>query len=164
MMRMHRVFPRRGGFSLVELLVSVAILGLLASIAMPVVELARKREQETQLRVALRDIRRAIDAYKDAAVQKRIAVAEGASGYPPSLMTLVEGVPDLSSKSGAKLYFLRRVPRDPFNPDSSVTAAKSWRLRSFASDYDSPSAGADVFDIYTTSNNVGMNGIAYKDW
>jgi general secretion pathway protein G len=156
--------PRLRGFSLVELLVSVAILGLLASIAMPVVELTRKREQETQLRVALRDIRRAIDAYKDAVVQKRIAVEEGASGYPPSLMTLVEGVPDLASKSGAKLYFLRRVPRDPFNTDSGVTAADSWRLRSFASSPASPSAGADVFDVYTTSTGIGLNGIAYSEW
>ncbi len=161
---MKRVMPRQEGFSLVELLVSVVILGLLASIAMPVVELARKREQETQLRIALREIRRAIDAYKDAGVQKRIAVAEGESGYPRSLDTLVEGVPDLSSKTGAKLYFLRRVPRDPFNGDSKVSAANSWRLRSFDSDSKSPSAGADVFDVYTTSNGVGLNGIAYKDW
>ncbi len=161
---MRRVISRQGGFSLVELLVSVVILGLLASIAMPVVELARRREQETQLRVALRDIRRAIDAYKDAGVQKRIAVAEGDSGYPSSLAVLVDGVPDLSSKTGAKLYFLRRVPRDPFNGDSKVSAENSWRLRSFSSDSKAPSAGVDVFDVYTTADGVGLNGIPYKDW
>lgn len=152
------------GFSLVELLVSVAIIGLLASMAMPVVELARKRQKEAELRTALHDIRRAIDAYKDAATAHRIAVADGASGYPPTLTDLAAGVQDLANTSGPKLYFLRRVPRDPFNADASVAAVDSWALRSFASPADKPAPGEDVFDVSSTSSDVGLNGIPYEEW
>ena len=155
---------RQAGFSLVELLVSVAILGVLASVAMPVVELTQKRQKEAELRTALRDIRRAIDAYKDAVDQKRIAVDANVSGYPPSLAALVEGAPDLASKTGARIYFLRRVPRDPFINDKSVSAADGWGKRSFASPADAPTPGDDVFDVYTTSEATGLNGIPYKEW
>lgn len=155
---------KQRGFSLIELLVSVVILGLLASIAMPVVELAQKRERETQLRIALRELRRGIDAYKDATQQKRIAVADGDSGYPPSLDALVAGVPDLASTNGAMLYFLRRVPRDPFNTNSTVSAAASWATRSFASPASAPRPGNDVYDVYSQSEDIGLNGVAYKEW
>lgn len=155
---------RHAGFSLVELLVSVAIIGVLASVAMPVVELTQKRQKEAELRTALRDIRRAIDAYKDAATQKRIKVEADASGYPPTLADLVDGAPDLSSKSGAMIYFLRRVPRDPFNNDPAVSAGDTWGKRSFASPASKPQAGSDVYDVYTKSEGVGLNGIAYKEW
>lgn len=155
---------RQTGFSLVELLVSVAIIGVLASVAMPVVELTQKRQKEAELRTALRDIRRAIDEYKDAASKKRIKVESDASGYPPTLADLVNGTPDLASKNGAMLYFLRRVPRDPFNADASVSASDSWGKRSFASPANKPMPGADVYDVYTKSEGVGLNGIAYKEW
>lgn len=155
---------RHAGFSLVELLVSVAIIGVLASVAMPVVELTQKRQKEAELRAALRDIRGAIDAYKDAGAQKRIRVEPDASGYPPTLAVLVEGAPDLSSKNGAMIYFLRRVPRDPFNNDPTVSASDSWGKRSFASPANKPQPGADVYDVFTKSEGVGLNGIAYKEW
>jgi len=155
---------RQTGFSLVELLVSVAIIGVLASVAMPVVELTQKRQKEAELRTALRDIRRAIDEYKDAANKKRIKVESDASGYPPTLADLVNGTPDLASKNGAVIYFLRRVPRDPFNSDPSVSASDSWGKRSFASSANKPMPGADVYDVYTKSEGVGLNGIAYKEW
>lgn len=155
---------RHSGFSLVELLVSVAIIGVLASVAMPVVELTQKRQKEAELRAALRDIRRAIDAYKDAADHKRIKVETDASGYPPTLAVLVDGSPDLAGKNGAVIYFLRRVPRDPFNNDPSVSASDTWGKRSFASPASKPAPGADVYDIYTKSEGIGLNGIAYKEW
>jgi len=155
---------RQNGFSLVELLVSVAIIGVLASVAMPVVELTQKRQKEAELRTALRDIRRAIDEYKDAANKKRIKVESDASGYPPTLADLVSGTPDLASKNGAMIYFLRRVPRDPFNSDPSVSASDTWGKRSFASSANKPMPGADVYDVYTKSEGVGLNGIAYKEW
>ncbi len=155
---------RYAGFSLVELLVSVAIIGVLASVAMPVVELTQKRQKEAELRTALRDIRSAIDAYKEAAKEKRITVAADASGYPLALTDLVDGVPDLSSKNGALIYFLRRIPRDPFNGDPSVSASDTWGKRSYASSANRPSPGADVYDVYTKSEGVGLNGIAYKEW
>jgi len=155
---------RVAGFSLVELLVSVAIIGVLASVAMPVVELTQKRQKEAELRTALRDIRRAIDNYKDAANQKRIKVELDASGYPPTLAALVEGAPDLASKNGAMIYFLRRVPRDPFNSDPTVSASESWGKRSFASPANKPLAGADVYDVFSKSESIGLNGTAYKEW
>lgn len=155
---------RHAGFSLVELLVSVAIIGVLASVAMPVVELTQKRQKEAELRTALRDIRRAIDDYKDAANKKRIKVESDASGYPPTLADLVNGTPDLASKNGAMLYFLRRVPRDPFNSDPSVPAIDSWGKRSFASPASKPMPGADVYDVYSKAEGIGLNGIAYREW
>lgn len=152
------------GFSLVELLVSVVIIGVLASVAMPVVELTQKRQKEAELRAALRDIRHAIDAYKQAADNKRIKVESDASGYPPTLGELVDGTPDLASKSGAMIYFLRRIPRDPFNNDPSVSASDTWGKRSFASPANKPVPGPDVYDVYTKSEARGLNGVAYKEW
>jgi len=155
---------RHAGFSLVELLVSVAIIAILASVAMPVVELTQKRQKEAELRTALRDIRRAIDAYKDAVEHKRIAVDSNSSGYPATLADLVSGAPDLASKNGASIYFLRRIPRDPFNSDMTVSASDSWGRRSFASPPNKPAPGSDVYDVYTKSEGTGLNGVAYKEW
>ena len=152
------------GFSLMELLASAVILGLLASVAVPFVETAVKREKEHNLRIALRDLRQAIDAYKDAASAGKIAVADGQSGYPPSLTALTAGVVDLSHPQGPPLYFLRRIPRDPFFPDSSVAAANTWLLRSYASDVAHPKPGDDVFDVYSSSTLTGLNGVEYSEW
>lgn len=154
----------RGGFTLVEMVVTVAIVGLLAATAMPLAELAARREQESELRQALRQIRNALDAYKAAYDAKRIENKVGASGYPPSLVILVEGVPDASDASGRRLYFLRRLPRDPFYPDERTTADKTWGKRSYASPPQAPREGADVFDVYSLSDRAGLNNIPYRDW
>ena len=159
----HRL-PQHRGFSLVELLVSVAILGILASVAMPVYEYAAKRQKEAELRVALRSIRGAIDAYKQAATDRRVAVASGQSGYPPTLTDLSGGVQDLTNPEGPLLYFIRRIPRDPFHPDASVAAIDTWGKRSFASAPDSPQEGDDVFDVYSLSADTGINGVPYAEW
>lgn len=151
------------GFTLVELLASVAILGTLATIAVPAVELSVRREKERELRVALRDIRQAIDHYKLASAAGRIAVAPEQSGYPPSLIELVAGVNDLNHVPH-KIYFIRRIPRDPFNPDMKVSAIDSWGLRSFQSPPEHPVAGSDVFDVYSTSLKTGLNGVPYAEW
>lgn len=155
---------RRSGFSLIELLVAAAILGLLATVAMPMAELTVKREKEHELRVALRQIRDAIDAYKIAASSGKIALTSGQSGYPPTLTDLVAGVTDATNTSGPKLYFLRRVPRDPFYPDQTTAAVDTWGLRSYDSSPDAPRAGDDVFDVYSQSTQTGLNGVPYKDW
>lgn len=155
---------RAHGFTLIELVVTVAIVGLLATAAMPLAELAFKRTKEQELRVALRELRGAIDAYKDAADRGRIMMEFGASGYPPSLEVLAAGVEDAGNPEAAKIYFLRRVPRDPFFPDATVAAADTWGLRSYASPPEDPQRGEDVFDVRSLSPGTGINGIPYRDW
>lgn len=151
------------GFSFVELLVSAAILGVLASVAMPLAETTVRRQKEHDLRIALRDIRQAIDAYKLASASGSIAVLPDQSGYPAGLTDLAGGVDD-AKHPGVKLYFLRRVPRDPFVADEAISAIDTWGKRSFASSADDPQEGVDVFDVYSLSKQTGLNGVPYKEW
>jgi general secretion pathway protein G len=155
---------RQTGFTLMELVVTLALLGLLAMLAAPMAEVAVQRSREQALRESLREIRVAIDRYKVAADRGLIRREAGDSGYPPSLQALVEGVPNQKAPSEEKLFFLRRVPRDPFVLDASVPAEQTWVLRAYASAPDSPAAGADVFDVLATAEGVGLNGIPYRDW
>lgn len=157
--------PRSGfGFSLVELLVVVAILSVLASIGLPLAEMAQKRSKEEALRGALRDIRTALDAYKKSVELGHITRRTGDSGYPPSLDVLVNGVVDAQSPRGEKLYFMRSLPRDPFALPAMEKAADTWALRSYASPPDNPQPGADVYDVHSKSTDKGMNGVPYKTW
>ena len=155
---------RLRGFTLVEMLIAVAIVALLASVALPFAELQVQRTRERDLRYALREMREAIDAYKRASDEGRIARAADKTGYPPTLRALVEGVPDKRDAAGAKLYFLRRLPRDPFFDDPQVPAEETWGLRSAASPPSDPRPGADVFDVYTRHPGNGMNGVPYREW
>jgi general secretion pathway protein G len=155
---------RPRGFTLIELLVTLAILALLGTLVVPVAQVALQRRHEQELRVALRDIRAAIDAYKKAGDEGRIPRAAGASGYPPKLEVLVDGVPDQKSPKKAKIYFLRRLPRDPFNGDADLKDAETWGKRSYASEPDEPKEGDDVYDVYSTSGKDGQNGVPYSRW
>ena len=156
---------RARGFTLVELVITVAIVALLATAVVPSAQLVYQRQRESELRDSLRTIRNAIDAYKKASESGRIKKEADKTGYPPDLQTLVDGVEDASSpKEGVKIYFLRRVPRDPFWPDPASPAASTWGLRSYASAPDDPQSGDDVFDVYSKSSRVGLNGVAYRDW
>lgn len=160
-----RLSPRRPGFTLIEMLVTVAIVGLLASIALPLAEVSVKRAKEHELRLALREIRSALDAHRQAVEEGRIANAMHESGYPASLQVLVDGVPEASSPDRKKrIYFLRRIPRDPFFADPSRPDEESWGKRSYASSPDAPEEGADVFDVYTRASGTGLNGIPYARW
>jgi general secretion pathway protein G len=155
---------RMRGFTLVELVITVAIVGLLATAAFPLAEMAARRTKEQDLRLALREVRGALDAYKNAYEQGRITQEVGQTGYPPDLDTLVNGVEDTKSPEAAAIYFLRRLPRDPFYPDATAVPASTWGLRSYESPPEDPQPGEDVFDIYSLSPGVGLNGVPYRDW
>lgn len=155
--------PSRG-FTLIELMVVIAIVGVLATMAVPLMELARVRANEAELRSSLRQIRSALDDYKKAWDEGRIERKVGASGYPPSLDVLVNGVRDVKQPNDVKIYFLRRLPRDPFHTDTSTPPEQTWGLRSYASPPDEPLPGADVFDVYSLSGRTGLNGIPYRNW
>ena len=145
------------GFTLIELLIVVAIVALLASVAAPLAELGWQRGKEQDLRHALREIRGAIDAYKRAADDGLIEKKADASGYPEKLALLVEGVPVKNKPQEEKIYFLRRLPKDPIT-------GEEWGLRSYASPADSPREGKDVYDVYSRSDDLGLNKVPYKEW
>ena len=152
---------RTGGFSLVELIVTVALVSILIGLALPLARNTIQREKEKELRQALRDMRAAIDRYKTAADGGQIMADAMANGYPPDLETLANGV-DLLTAVGKKIYFMRAVPIDPM---SECRCNTDWDLRS---DQDDPTAGSwggqDVFDVHTKSSGTAMDGTKYKDW
>jgi len=159
-----RTFKSSRGFTLIELAVTVAIIGLLAGIAVPTADLVSQRNKEHDLRLSLREIRKSIDAYKQAYDDGRMTKTVGETGYPPSLRILVEGVPDAKSPAKAKMYFLRRIPRDPMSIDTESAPEQTWGLRSYESAPDSPSEGKDVFDVYSKSTGKALNGVPYREW
>jgi len=150
------------GFSFIELLMVTAILAILASAVMPLSQVTIKRQQEAELRSALRDIRTAIDNFKDAADQGLIAndsLNPDNEGYPENLEILVEGIPVTDNSSGQLLKFLRRIPVDP------ITKSRNWGLRSYQDQANTRTwGGGNVFDIHTISTATSLNGTAYKDW
>lgn len=155
---------RARGFTLIELVVTVAIVAVLASVAVPLVELNVQRAREHELRTALRQIRGALDAHKRATEEGRVLARTGGSGYPRNLRELVDGVADVKSPTTQRIYFLRRLPRDPFNPDRELGAAETWGLRAYSSPPDAPAVGEDVYDVYSRSGRTGLNGQPYRDW
>lgn len=153
------------GFSIIELVVVLAVLGILASVALPLTEVVQTRKKEDQLQRALWELRDSIDAYKRAVDDGRIIPRPTTSGYPPSLNALVEGATVSGARGGSeRIYFLRRIPADPLYPDPSVPAKAHWDLRSYASTADRPEAGDDVYDVLSKSSKTGLNGIPYRDW
>ena len=146
------------GMTLLELIISCAILLVLASAALPIAKYTVVRQKEAELRRALREMKDAIDRYKDAADRNLIRVQLGSEGYPPTLETLVEGVP-LGANTDNKVRFLRKIPVDP------MTGRAEWGLRSVQDDPDSQSwGGQNVFDVYSKSRGTALDGTKYADW
>ena len=145
----------QAGLTLVELIVTVAILGILASALMPLARFQAKREKERQLRYELWQMRDAIDHYKDAADKHAFITKMDSQGYPPDLDTLVKGV----DVQGKKVRFLRRIPTDP------MTGKDEWTLRSMQDDPNSDSwGGQNVFDVASKSQGTALDGTKYSDW
>ena len=166
----NEILVNQSGFTLIELMIVVVIMAILASVAMPLRELVVKREKEQALRTGLRQIRGAIDAYKQATDEGRIKKVEGLSGYPARLEDLFVGVEDMKSTEKKYIFFLRRLPRDPMFRELNVEGIErspdvdTWGKRSYDSTYDNPREGKDVFDVYSRSESVGLNGIPYNKW
>jgi general secretion pathway protein G len=155
-------FRADSGFSFIELIVVSGIVFVLASAAMPLAQVTAQRQREAELRRTLRELRTAVDRFKDSVDQGLIPTTElkpGSEGYPPDLETLVEGVSAANDATGRKLKFLRRVPIDP------MTKTTEWGLRAYQ---DAPDAtrwgGQNVFDVYTTSGATALDGTKYREW
>jgi general secretion pathway protein G len=154
-----RSAARQSGLTLIELIVATAILLILTTAALPLARVQLRRDQERELRLALREIRTAIDRYKDASDIGRIQVELGTEGYPKDLESMVEGVTIVNSPTEMKLRVLRRIPKDP------MTNSTDWGLRSYQDEPDSTSwGGENVFDVYTRSEGIALDGTNYKDW
>ena len=153
---------RAAGFSFVEVLIVTVMLLILASAAMPLTRVTVQRQKESELRRVLREMRTAIDKYKDAADAGAIPATElraGSEGYPPTLAVLVEGVQAAGDASGKKLKFLRRVPIDP------MTGEAEWGMRSYQDKPDATTwGGQNVYDVYSQSEGTALDGTRYRDW
>ena len=169
--RTRSALPARRGFTLIEMIVTLTVLAILATAAMPIAKTAIQRDKELELRRALREIREALDAYKKLADEKKIEVEEDSEGYPPDLETLVNGVEVQEAQGGKEggkesgkaskkiVRFLRRIPKDP------MTETIEWGLRSYQDDPDSGTWGEEnVYDIHTTSGAKALDGSKYRDW
>jgi len=146
------------GFTLVELIAAISILLLLTSVALPIARVQAQRAREVELRRNLRQIRQAIDRYRDFADRGMIPIKPDSFGYPPDMETLVKGVP-LKGAATARYKFLRRIPIDP------TTGKADWGMRSMQDDPDSRSwGGSNVFDVYSQSQGTALDGTRYADW
>lgn len=153
-----RLSARESGLTLLELIIAITIMLILSSAALPVLRFTVIRAKEAELRRDLREMRDAIDHYKDAADLNFVRVQLGSEGYPPDLDTLVKGV-DYGGSGGQKKRFLRRIPIDP------MTGRAEWSLRSFQDDPDATSwGGNNVFDVHSTSTGTALDGTKYADW
>jgi general secretion pathway protein G len=153
-----------GGFTFIELAVTVAIIAVLTTAVLPLAQLTARREKEHALRADLIQMRDAIDAYKTASDAGRFQHPADATGYPPDLDVLVQGVEDARDPAKHRIYFLRTIPRDPFFEDPGVPAAQTWTTRSYDSPPDDPHSGRDVYDVHSTASGTALDGTAYRSW
>lgn len=165
--------PRRaaaGGFTFIELVITLALIGLVSMLTLPLYDMTATRTKEAELRQALRIIRSGLDAYKAATDAGTLPKEAGESGYPPSLEKLTEpleiqGKRDLfGTIASQRMVILRNLPRDPFTKDVELPAAMTWNTRAYASRADDPQPGDDVFDVSSMSNRTALDGTPYSSW
>ena len=152
------------GFTLIELMVALVLLALILTAAAPIMQLNAKRTKEQELKRALWEIRDAIDDYQEAADQGLIKKQPDQTGYPPTLQILVQGVENKRDPKKGKVYFLRRIPRDPFATDAALANEETWGKRSYSSSFEGPEAGDDIYDVYSLSPQIGINQRPYREW
>lgn len=157
---------RSNGFTLVEMLVALALVSIAAAVMFPYAALVETRAKEAELRIALRAVRRAIDEYKAASDAGLIERRTGASGFPPNLDVLATGAPRSgdSGHGAPRLVFLRAVPRDPFHSDRNVSPSATWSVRSYGASPGDFSPGEDVYDISSRSERTALDGSLHADW
>jgi len=155
---------KNSGFTLIELVVTVLIVAILATGAIPIIQLTVQRNKETELKQALRQIREAIDLYKKAVDEGKIKKFLDQNGYPPNLEVLEQGVVNQADAKGKVIKFIRKIPRDPMNNDPEIKPVETWAIRSYASDAGAPSEGADVYDVHSRSIKKAIDGTLYNTW
>jgi len=158
------------GFTFIELIITLALIGLVSTLALPLYEVSATRMKEAELRAALRTVRAGLDSYKAATDSGALKREPGESGYPRSLELLTQSL-DLENRPDAngtvasqRMVILRQMPRDPFNTDFQLSPEQTWNTRAYASRSDDPQPGDDVFDISSKSTGVGLNGTPYSSW
>lgn len=163
-MRVKKNLGTEKGLTLIELVIVVAIIGILASAVAPLANLSKKRAKEFELKRTLRILRSGIDKYKKAYDNKNIDNEIGRSGYPESFLELIEGVKDVKDPNGRMIYFLRRLPRDPMSTNEFIPPEETWEIRAYDNEPDDFSGGEDIYDIRSSSDNIALDGTAYKEW
>ncbi len=160
---MLQLNSEKRGFTLVELLVTLAIISVMAVAALPLTKIAVKRSKEIELHRNLRTIREAIDAFKKLADEQKFEIESDTEGYPPDLEILVKGIEVTETVDGKEttkvIKLLRRIPKDP------MTDSYEWGLRSYQDEYDTDTwGGENVFDVYTRSQGIALDGSRYREW
>ena len=157
---------RTRGFTLIEISIALGVMATLLMGAVPLLRAEQQRAKEVQLKHSLMQIRQALDRYKQAGDEGRIARNAGSSGYPASLAVLARGEVVVNSPKPERIYFLRRIPRDPFASAASEQFAPelTWQTRAYSSAPDAPASGADVFDVFSQSTRIGSDGLPYSKW
>jgi len=152
------------GFTLIEMMVTLSLLATLAAASLPLLEKQGQRHKEEQLQTALRQIRQALDDYQRAAIEGRIEKKADEAGYPKNLKALTEGVVDKTLPNKRKIYFMRRLPRDPMCDCEGKADEETWRVRSSTNDAGNFSPGSDIYDVVSSSQAYGLNGVPYAQW
>ncbi len=152
------------GFTLIELLLTLSLISIIASVVLPISQISIQRSKEQELKNALKLVRNALDEYKRAGDEGRIARNADTTGYPENLKVLTEGVVDQKDPQGKKIYFLRSIPVDPMYLDQTINSENMWGIRSYKNEFNDYRYDGDVYDIYSLSKEVGLNGRPYKDW